>query len=224
MQIKSYRCVTKPALDELAISRRYQFAINYRTKPVEWWRKICFSDESYFHVGDYCYHHSVWRQKEEKYKPTNVKNKINHPKSFMVWGWINYDGVGKLVKIDGTIDSGEYIKILTKNLPFEKNFIFVHDGASVHRADAVAKWMGKNSIAGLKDFPAYSPDLNVIEHVWGIMKNQLEMNPARDLEDLWIKIVDIWNSLSLSFIRNLIDSIPCRLEAIKKAKGGHTSY
>jgi len=105
-----------------------------------------------------------------------------------------------------------------------ENFILLQDGASVRQTDMVTSWMNKDRISRIKDFPGYSPDLNVIEHVWTSLKKQLEMNPVDDIEDLWETIKVMWSHISINFIHTLVDNMPSRLEAIKKAKRGHTTY
>jgi len=85
-QIKCYQTPIKPVLDKFTREERYQFALKYLKKLREWWRNVCFSDEAYFNIGEYCYHSTVWRHKGEKYLPGNVKLIEKHPKSFMAWG------------------------------------------------------------------------------------------------------------------------------------------
>ena len=47
---------------------------------------------------------------------------------------------------------------------------------------------------------------------------------ARSLEELWEVVGDIWDTISPNYINTLIDSMPERLLAIKKARGGYTKY
>jgi len=72
------------------------------------------------------------------------------------------------------------------------------------------------------DWPACSPDLNPIEHVWAIMKNRLEVLDTKDTESFKVAINKVWTELweSKDMISNLINSMPDRIEKCLKTKGG----
>ena len=76
------------------------------------------------------------------------------------------------------------------------------------------------------EWPAQSPDLNSIEHLWNILKCKLhkyEESPKRVYE-LWDRVAEGWNKLTPEECQNFLESLPRRLEAVYKAKGGHTKY
>ena len=43
-------------------------------------------------------------------------------------------------------------------------------------------------------------------------------------EDLWLVLQDVWNNLPAEFLQKLCASVPRRIDAVLKAKGGHTKY
>ena len=99
--------------------------------------------------------------------------------SLMIWGCICYDGVGTLTAVEGNINSATYIDILDKNLwsvvvwYFEgKECLFMDDNAPVHRAHNVDNYKDQNEVTSM-EWPAQSPDLNIIKNIWLYMKREL---------------------------------------------------
>jgi DDE superfamily endonuclease len=59
----------------------------------------------------------------------------------------------------------------------EENIIFQQDNDSKHKSHKAQKWMDDQGIV-LLDWPAQSPDLNLIEHLWDHIKKQLRKYPT----------------------------------------------
>ena len=76
------------------------------------------------------------------------------------------------------------------------------------------------------EWPAQSPDLNPIEHLWNILKCKLNKykEPPKGLCEFWDRVAEEWNKITPEECQNLIESLPRRLEAVYKAKRGHTKY
>lgn len=223
-KIKAYRTSTKPALDSSMKKKRYNFALIYMNKSANWWRRVRFSDEAYFKMDELGYRSIIWRRKTSRMQSKKANKKTKYPPKLMVWGWIDYQGTGNLVWIRDNMKAADYIELLDRNLPCDRNFIFLQDGASVHTAGDVFDFFYDNNVEFIEDFPPQSPDLNPIEHVWAFVKRSLKGRSARNLQELWRIIQDIWENISIDFIHSLIDSMPRRLEAVKKARGSHTQY
>jgi hypothetical protein len=153
--------------------------------------------------------------------------------SLMVWGCILWDGVGYACRIDGRMDAELYVKILDEDLQASLNYygkdvedvIFQQDGDSKHRSGKAKTWFEENDFKVLS-WPAQSPDLNPIEHLWDHLKRKLggyERPPSGILE-LWERVEEEWNKIEPEVCQNLIESMPRRVQAVLKAKGGHTKY
>ena len=73
------------------------------------------------------------------------------------------------------------------------------------------------------DWPSQSPDLNPIESCWATLKKKVAATRIPSSLDDLETVVRGGQRLSLSYLR-LIDSMPDRIRAVIKAKGGSTKY
>ena len=143
-----------------------------------YWRKVIFSDESQIVLGtNKCVY--IWRKDDEKYNPHLICSRSERKISLMIWGCICYDGVGTLTAVEGNINAATYIDILDKNLwsvvvwYFEgKEYLFMDENAPVHRAHNVDNYKDQNEVTSM-EWPAQSPDLNIIKNIWLYMKREL---------------------------------------------------
>jgi len=71
-----------------------------------------------------------------------------------------------------------------------------------------------------------SPDFNPIEHLWHVVEweiRALDVHPT-NLHQLQDAILSIWANISKECFRHLVESMPRRIKAILKAKGGQTQH
>jgi YD repeat-containing protein len=76
------------------------------------------------------------------------------------------------------------------------------------------------------DWPALSPDMNPIEHVWDELGRRVRRHtPAlRTAQELRELLLQEWNNIDQHVILNLIQSMPRRLQTVINARGGNTRY
>ena len=144
-------------------------------------------------------------------------------------GW---NGVGHLAEVEERMDANQYVSILEDHmLPsleesrIPEEVIFQQDNDPKHTSKKAKKWMKDNNIT-LLDWPAQSPDISPIEHQWVHLKRELAKYPIppKGVWDIWKRVAEVWNNIPPEVCQNLIESMPRRLEAVIKAKRGHTKY
>jgi hypothetical protein len=105
--------------------------------------------------------------------------------------------------------------------------IFQDDSAPIHTAGTVQSWFGEHEreLQHLS-WPAQSPDLNIIEPLWSVLQTSVRnrfQTPTslKQLEDVFR---EKWHEIPLETVQNLYESIPRRIAALLKAKGGPIPY
>ena len=148
--------------------------------------------------------------------------------SIMVWADIWWNNRSDIVVISGTMTGKRYLDeiVLPHVLPIvkENNLIFQQDNARPHKAKIV---MAELDSIDVLSWPARSPDLSPIEHIWDEVGRRLRDNyelPAINFNQLSDRIRHEWNSIPQETIQRVIASMPERLSECIKKGGGHTSY
>ena len=76
----------------------------------------------------------------------------------------------------------------------------------------------------LANWPPQSPDINIIENIWSILKAKVQKRSPKSENELWAAIEQEYYSIDDSVIIDLYASIPRRLQAVLEAKGEQTKY
>lgn len=211
--------------------KRLNFAVKHSDKPQAYWNKVIWSDESKFELFSSNRQVKVWRKVNTALDPKNLVPTVKHGGgSVMVWGCMSPAGVGNLVFIDGRMDQHVYKNILEQNLMssadklgLESDFVFQQDNDPKHTARSVQQWMTEN-IDKVLEWPAQSPDLNPIEHLWEHLDRQIHKKALSSLAELKKVILSEWEKIPASVTKKLVDSMPRRLLAVRESKGFPTKY
>jgi hypothetical protein len=94
-----------------------------------------------------------------------------------------------------------------------------------HKARSVKEWFVDNKVPE-KDCPAQSPDLNPTEHLLDELERRLHYRPQRptSLISLATTLQEEWAAIPMETFRHLVESLPGKVRAVIKAKGGPTRY
>ncbi len=111
-------------------------------------------------------------------------------------------GVGELHFIDGIMNSQMYYSILKeKMLPslhaLGRRTLFQLDNDPKHTSKATVGFLKKNRVKVIQ-WPSMSPDLNPIEHLWGILKRQVEHHSPSSIQSLKYVILEEWKKIDLA--------------------------
>ncbi len=69
-----------------------------------------------------------------------------------------------------------------------------------------------------------SPDLNPIEHLWGILKWKVEEHKVSNIHELRDVVMEEWKSTPVATCEALVNSMPKMVKAVLEINGGHTKY
>ncbi|CAK1581109.1 unnamed protein product [Parnassius mnemosyne] len=66
----------------------------------------------------------------------------------------------------------------------------------------------------------------LIEHVWGMFKRKIKSSskPPKTLNELRNAALAAWDSIPQVDVRNIIQNMPDRMQAVIRARGGNTRY
>lgn len=152
-----------------------------------------------------------------------------YPQKVMVWGAIGRGFKSPLIRVRGTLKAADYQQLLLSEQIFErlndrygvKAYVFQQDGARPHTAATTRALLSQNVITLPEriHWPASSPDLNVIENVWSIIKNRINYQAVTDSDSLFGEAQRVWDSLSLETIDNIVGDFAPRLNACRVVKG-----
>lgn len=259
----------RPLLKDHHAKARLIFAQKHLRKPISWWRRVLFTDETTIARGDgertlyvWCAkvreilamtpfaptritNHTIFLQKD-RLLPKNVQPKAKPTRhSQMFWAGFSWYTRSALTPLQGDPlakkggVSGNTIRALYEDvLPTvcEPGTIFLQDNAPTHTARVVQDFLSEFASAHgitILDWPPYSPDLNPIENLWKILKENIykkdpelaTLNSNQESKDRLIRVaVGCWHEIKEKVLRDLVKSMRRRMAAVIAAKGWYTKY
>ena len=149
----------------------------------------------------------------------------------MIWGCMSGLGVGQVYRCKGPMRQYQYIRVLRNHmLPSAtvlygqgQAFVFQQDNAPCHKARRVCAFFERSGVEVL-DWPAQSPDLNTIEHLWEVLFRKVQNKKPSNLDVPWQLLQETWVTIPADTIQHLVHSMPRRCADVIAAKGQHTCW
>ena len=224
-----------PLLTQKHRQERLKFAHTHSNWTVEDWKRVLWSDETKINRIGNDGRVYVWKPKGEPLSDRTTTPTVKHGggNNLMIWGCMGWNGVGVVTEVQGIMNAKQYCEILDGGVveSFERlgmeegERYFQQDNDPKHTSKMADKWFQDKNIAVL-GWPAQSPDLNPIERLWHHLKKLLQKypTPPKGVHELWNRVAVEWDGIDPKMCQTLIESMPSRIQAVIKAKGGHTKY
>jgi transposase len=244
--LTNHRAKKRPKLTRGHALARLRFCRTWTKFP--WHRRtLKFSDECTIEKGTGQNREWVFRFPRETWNLNMIQTfGTGKRPSQMVWGCIWLDERGRprrspLVIMErdpdaphGGYSSQSYIQALTEGLlpHWRPSQQFMQDNARVHTARRTRAFLAEHHITPIT-WPAYSPDLNPIEHLWYHLKRRMykfypQYNNYMRAQEEWDgfcrALKECWRRIPGKLIRRLIMSMPRRIHACRRARGWQTKY
>ena len=189
------------------------------------WSNVIFTDESSININ--IKRKKVWHKPGKKLVVRTVK----HPVKVHIWGCVSSVGFGKCYLFTENLNAKKLVKIyntalvasITQFGGTNNSWVVQEDNDPKHKSKLAAKWRADNEIERM-DWPAQSPDQNCIENAWQVLKIRVSNRMPKNLKQLSRVIRDEWSKLSADYAKNLVNSMPDRVQAVIEAKGDYTMY
>ncbi len=191
---------------------------------------IVFTDEKTFTLDGPPNTRTWHRRGETPTKEARVKG----AGSINVLGFVMSCGVVGLFWKVGNLNSVEYIKYLDNYLLRSVTYVMEHtnmptfvlqqDNAGFHTSYLTMEFLKDRGVMTL-DWPAKSPDLNIMENIWKMLSDIVYDGPQINTkEELWGRILYAADRINIDTIRSLYSTFGDRLDNIIWNAGGIISH
>jgi transposase len=187
------------------------------------WSRTIFTDETAFDL----FRNKIRRWHKDGQRP--IRRLPKERQKVMAWGGISLKGKTSLFCFTDIMDGPYYVNILeTQLLPatqrlYGRNWRLQQDNDPKHTSRVAKTFIDEKRIRTI-DWPSNSPDLNPIENMWYIMKNNVEKRMPKNVDELKRFMVEEWEKIPQEIVKNIIMSMKRRCELVSEKNGDRISY
>ncbi|KAG2465883.1 TCB1 transposase, partial [Polypterus senegalus] len=229
------RC--KPLMSLKNRKARLELAKEHLKKPAQFWKNILWTDEIKINLYRNDGKKKVWRRHGTAHYPKHTTSSVKHSGgSVMAWVCMAASGTGTLVFIDDVtqdrssrMNSEVFRDILSAQIQLNAVkligwcFMIQMDNDPKHTAKTTQEFI-KAKKWKIHEWPSQSPDLNLIEHAFHLLKTKLRRERPTNKQQLKAAAVKAWQSIKEEETQHLVMSMSSRLQAVISSKGFSTKY
>lgn len=225
----------RPYIGQIINNRNRNARMQWARRHSRWrraqWANVLFSDQSRLNLSHADGRLRVFRRKGERFSDACVIEGDRFGGcGVMVWCGIMGGRKTDLIIIRGNMNAQAYIDNVLRPtvVPFMQRHgpgILMHDNARPHTARVTQNFLAQNNVRVLA-WPACSPDMNPIEHIWDELGRKIRSgrHVINNVADLSTALIQEWNNIPENVIRRYVQSMRRRIVALLHSRGGHNRY
>ncbi len=173
-----------------------QFAEDKKTKDMDYWKHVLWSDETNINSLGSDGVKRVWRQPGEEYKDNCVLPTVKHGDgSVMVWGCMSAAGTGELQFIEGTMNVNMYLDILKQSMipslqRLGRGAVFQHDNDPKQTSKMTTHCLAKEAEGK--------------GNLWGILRWKVEDRNVSNIHQLCDVVMEEWKRAPVATCEALV--------------------
>ncbi|ROL47475.1 Transposable element Tcb2 transposase [Anabarilius grahami] len=198
-------------LDPTAVRRHNR--LEWANAHIRWrlalWRGVLFTDESWFSLYRADGRQRVWRRVGERIADASFVDQVALVAEGLWYGQAYVmDNEHRCILLMAQRYCDEILRPIVEPFIHDHHLMLQHDNAWPHVARICTQFLEAENIPFLA-WPAYSPDMSPIEHVWAALDRRIRQRvpvPAH-IQQLPTAIEKEWINIPQATIKNLINSM-----------------